>query len=314
MSPAKTPNVLFAALPPRWPQYEPHLRAALQAAGVDARIATDIPPEEVDYIVYAPNSGLTDFTPYTRCKAVLNLWAGVEDVVGNTTLTQPLARMVDHGLEQGMVEWVTGHTLRHHLGMDLHIHGQDGVWRKDAPPLASERPVTVMGMGELGTACARALAGLGFPVTGWSRSPKDIPGVTCLSGDDGLEHALETAQILILLLPLTPATENLLNADRLSRMPRGAFIVNPGRGPLIDDDALLDALDSGQIAHATLDVFRVEPLPVDHPYWAHPRVTVTPHIASETRASSASQVIAENIRRGEAGEPFLHLVDRTLGY
>jgi glyoxylate/hydroxypyruvate reductase A len=314
MNPEKTPNVLFAALPPRWSQYEPHLRAALQAAGVDAHIATDIPPEEVDYIVYAPNSGLTDFAPFTRAKAVLNLWAGVEDVVGNTSLTQPLARMVDHGLEQGMVEWVTGHTLRHHLGMDLHIHGQDGVWRKDAPPLASERPVTVLGLGELGAACAKALAGLGFPVTGWSRSPKDIPGVTCLNGDDGLERALETAQVVILLLPLTPATENLLNADRLARMPQGAFIVNPGRGPLIDDDALLAALDSGQIAHATLDVFRVEPLPVDHPYWAHPSVTVTPHIASETRCNTASQVIAENIRRGEAGEPFLHLVDRTAGY
>lgn len=308
------PNVLFAARPARWPQYEPHLHAALNAVGVKAHIATDIPPEEVDYIVYAPNSTLTDFTPFTRAKAVLNLWAGVEDVVGNATLTQPLARMVDHGLKQGMVEWVTGHALRHHLGMDLHIHGQDGVWRLDAPPLAADRPVTVLGLGELGAACAQALAGLGFPVTGWSRSAKDIPGVTCLSGDDGLERALQTAQILVLLLPLTPATENVLNADRLARMPRGAFIVNPGRGPLIDDDALLGALDSGQIAHATLDVFRVEPLPVEHPYWAHPSVTVTPHIASETRVKTASQVIAENIRRGEAGEPFLHLVDRALGY
>ena len=138
--------------------------------------------------------------------------------------------------------------------------------------------------------------------------------MTCLHGDDGLARALESAQVLILLLPLTGATENIVNATALARMPQGAFVLNPGRGPLIDDAALLAALDSGQIAHATLDVFRVEPLPPEHAYWAHPNVTVTPHIASETRINTASQVVAENIRRGEAGAPFLHLVDRTLGY
>jgi len=106
----------------------------------------------------------------------------------------------------------------------------------------------------------------------------------------------------------------ILNAETLSAMPKGAFVINPGRGPLIDDDALLAALDNGQIAHATLDVFGVEPLPQEHPYWAHPQVTVTPHIAAETRASTASEAIVENIRRGEAGEPYLNLVDRSLGY
>jgi glyoxylate/hydroxypyruvate reductase A len=245
---------------------------------------------------------------------VLNLWAGVENVVGNTTLTQPLARMVDHGLTQGMMEWVTGHTLRHHLGMDRHIHGLNGAWDKHVPPLAEDRRITVLGLGALGSACALALAGLGFSVTGWSRSPRAVNGVRCLNGEDGLAQALSTAEIVVLLLPLTAATENLLNADRLAMMPRGAVILNPGRGALIDDAALLAALDRGQIGHATLDVFRVEPLPADHPFWAHPSVTVTPHIASETRPASASRVIAENVRRGEAGEPFLHLVDRTLGY
>ena len=122
------------------------------------------------------------------------------------------------------------------------------------------------------------------------------------------------ADLLILLLPRTAETENLLNADRLALMPEGAVIINPGRGPLIDDDALIAALDAGRIAHATLDVFRVEPLPPDHPFWAHPKVTVTPHIAADTRADSAAKVVAENIRRGEAGEPFLHLVDRARGY
>jgi glyoxylate/hydroxypyruvate reductase A len=118
----------------------------------------------------------------------------------------------------------------------------------------------------------------------------------------------------VTLLPLTPETENLLDAARLALPARGAALINPGRGPLIDDDALLAALDTGRIGHATLDVFRTEPLPRDHPYWAHPRVTVTPHVASATRPATAAQVIVENIRRAEAGEPLLHLVDRARGY
>lgn len=309
------PTILFAAKYERWTTYEPHLRHALKAAGIsDAGLTTEAAPEDVDYIVYAPNSDVQDFTPYTRLKAVLNLWAGVENVTGNTTLKAPLARMVDAGLTDGMVEWCVGHTLRHHLGMDAHIKGQDGVWRAGFPPLARQRPVTILGLGALGEATAQALTGLGYPVTGWSRSPKGIPGVTTHHGADGLQHALTSAQIVILLLPDTPATENILNAITLSHLPKGAMIINPGRGPLIEDDALLAALDTGHIAHATLDVFRQEPLPAAHPFWAHPNVTVTPHIASETRPDTASEIIAENIRRGEAGEPFLHLVDRALGY
>lgn len=307
-------SVLFAARPERWDSYEAPLRAALDALGQPYRLGQDLPPAEVDYIVYAPNSDVQDFRPYTRCKAVLNLWAGVEDVVDNPTLTQPLARMVDGGLTQGMIEWVTGHVLRHHLGMDQHISGQDGIWRNDAPPLAQSRPVTVLGMGELGTACARALSGLGFPVTGWSRRAKQLDGIKTTHGADGLTDALASAHILVTLLPATPDTETLLNARRLAMLPKGAFVINPGRGTVIDDADLLAMLDKGHLAHATLDVFRTEPLPPEHPFWQHPKVTVTPHIASETRADTASEVIAENIRRGEAGAPFLHLVDRAAGY
>lgn len=307
-------NILFAATEDRWHDYETPLRTALEDAGIEARLATDIPPAEVDYIVYAPNSPVQDFTPFTRCKAVLNLWAGVEAIVDNATLTQPLARMVDPSLTQGMVEWVAGHTLRHHLDIDYALARQAGTWDRHVPPVAAERPVTILGLGELGTACGHALAGLGFPVTGWSRRPKRIDGLTCLSGPDGLQQALSTAQILVLLLPDTPDTTNVIDAAALAAMPQGAVIINPGRGPLIDDEALLAALDNGHIRHATLDVFRTEPLPSDHPFWAHPQVTVTPHIASETRANTASRVIVENIRRGEAGEPFLHLVNRDQGY
>lgn len=307
-------NVLFAAKPERWTTYEAPLRTALSNAGIDAHLAQDIAPDQVDYIVYAPNSDLKDFTPYTRAKAVLNLWAGVEQITGNETLKIPLARMVDHGLTKGMVEWVTGHVLRYHLGMDAHIMNPAHKWVVKTPPLAQERDVVIFGLGALGTACAHALLGLGFRVTGWSRSPKDVTGVTCLHGDAGLSEALSRSEIAVTLLPDTPATANILNAKTLAQMPRGAFLINPGRGPLIDDDALLAALDSGRIAHATLDVFRIEPLPQAHPFWAHPQVTVTPHIAAETRASTASQVIVENIKRGEQGAPFINLVDRALGY
>lgn len=307
-------KALFSAPESRWNDYRDVLPHAFAEAGLDVDLSRDHAPDTVDYLVFAPKGPVSDFTPFTRAKAVLNLWAGVETIVNNPTLHLPLARMVDEGLTRGMVEWVSGHVLRHHLGMDAHILGQDGIWREDVPPLAADRPVTILGLGALGQACADALRMLGFPVTGWSRSPRDIAGLRCLSGDDGLTEALRGAQIVVLLLPLTPQTENVMNAARLALPARGAFIVNPGRGPLIDDAALLDALDAGQIGHATLDVFRTEPLPPGHPFWAHPQVTVTPHIASETRPMSAARVIAENIRRGEAGEPFLHLVDRSAGY
>ncbi|MEO1641067.1 MAG: glyoxylate/hydroxypyruvate reductase A [Pseudomonadota bacterium] len=308
-------NILFSAQPARWAEYEAPLKAAFAEAGLAANLATDHAPEVVDYIIFAPNGPVSDFTPYTRTKAVMGLWAGVETVVDNPTLTQPLCRLVDDSLTHGMVEWVTGHTLRHHLGMDTHIHGQDGVWRDDSfPPVAKNRPVTILGIGALGAACGQAIAALGFPVTGWSRAAKDIAGIRCLHGDAGLTEALTGAQIVILLLPQTPATENILNAERLALLAPGAFIINPGRGPLIDDDALIAALDSGQVAHATLDVFRTEPLPKDHPFWAHLQVTVTPHIASTTRPETAAEVIAHNIAGNERGEPLKFLVDRNLGY
>ncbi|MHA6263462.1 2-hydroxyacid dehydrogenase [Arenibacterium sp. CAU 1754] len=309
-----TINILFAAKSESWENYRSALTDALRCAGLTFDLRDDFPPSDVDYIVYAPNSTVQDFTPYTRLKAVLNLWAGVEDVVGNPTLKAPLARMVDDGLTQGMREWVTGHVLRHHLGMDAHIVNPEHQWAPVAPPLAKNRAVSILGLGRLGQACAETLADLGFAVSGWSRTAKSIPHVTCLHGDHGLDQALKNAEIVVLLLPDTPATENTLNAETLALLPTRAVILNPGRGALIDDDALLAALDAGQVGHATLDAFRTEPLPHEHPYWSHRRVTVTPHIASTTRVDTASEVVAENIRRNEAGIPLLHLVDRSLGY
>ncbi|MFO1207823.1 MAG: glyoxylate/hydroxypyruvate reductase A [Amaricoccus sp.] len=310
-------RILFSAPEEHWPLWRPHLLAALAAEGLDEVTLTDDPagPWTFDYIVYRPGGPVADFTPFTRLKAVLSLWAGVEGIVGDPTLTVPLCRMVDEGLTRGMAEWVAAHVLRYHLGTDAHVLGQDGVWRNGVvPPLAADRTVGILGLGEIGAAVAATLAGIGFDVRGWSRRPRAVPGIAAESGPDGLEAVLGVSEILVTLLPATPGTANLLDARTLALLPPGAFLINPGRGSLIDDAALLEALDSGHLRHATLDVFRDEPLPPDHPYWAHPRVTVTPHIASETRPETASEAIARNVRRGEAGEPFLNVVDRAAGY
>ena len=309
-----TIKILFSANEENWKRYKAPLQDALDDKSLDYELGTNITPSEVDYIIYAPSSSLQDFSPYTKLKAVLNLWAGVEGVTNNTTLKVPLARMVDSGLTDGMVEWVTGHTLRHHLGIDKHIHGQDGIWRSYVPPLAKDRVITILGLGTLGTACGIALKRLGFNVRGWSRREKSVDGILCFYGDEQIDSSLMDADIVVLLLPDTPLTQNILNQHTLNLLKRGAFVLNPGRGPLIDDDALLVALDSGQIEHATLDVFRIEPLPKNHQYWSNNKVTVIPHKASETRPITASQVIAMNIKRAETGQKLLYLVDRENGY
>ena len=309
-----TIKILFSANEENWRRYKAPLQDALDDKSLDYELGITITPSEVDYIIYAPSSPLQDFSPYTKLKAVLNLWAGVEGVTNNKTLNVPLARMVDSGLTDGMVEWVTGHTLRHHLGIDKHIHGQDGIWRSYVPPLAKDRIITILGLGTLGTACGIALERLGFNVRGWSRREKRVDGILCFYGDDQIDSSLLDADIVVLLLPDTPLTQNILNQHTLNLLKRGAFVLNPGRGPLIDDDALLAALETGQIEHATLDVFRIEPLPKNHQYWSNNIVTVIPLKASETRPKTASQVIAMNIERAENGQELLYLVDRENGY
>ena len=310
------PRVLFSAPPEWWPPYRAALLRACAARGLDIALTDDpAEPERFDYLVYRPGGPVADFTAFRRLKAVLSLWAGVERISEDPTLAVPLCRMVDESLTRGMVEWVTGHVLRYHLGIDAHLAGQDGVWRNAVvPPLARDRRVGLLGLGVLGTAVGEALAGLGFAVEGWSRRPRTGGPFPTHAGEEGLAALLGRSEILVCLLPATTGTENLLDARRLASLPRGARLINAGRGTLIDDAALLAALDAGHLAHATLDVFRTEPLPPNDPYWAHPRVTVTPHIAAETRPGTASEAIAENIRRGEAGLPFLHMVDRAHGY
>lgn len=304
-------TVLWAGSDAAWADWNAPLRSA--TAGL-ARVVREAPdPAAVDAILYAPNGQMKDFSPFVNARLVQSLWAGVERIVANPTLTQPLARMVDPGLTRGMVEWCLGWTLRMHLGMDR--YAQDGVWRNHVlPPLAPERRVTILGAGELGGAVARAMVKVGFDTAVWSSSGRGIEGARALGGDEALAEALRRAEILIGLLPDTPATRGLLDARRLALLPKGASILNPGRGTLIDETALLGLLDRGVLGHAVLDVFAVEPLPATHPFWRHPRVTVTPHIAAETRAATAVMAVAENLRRLRDGRPLLHLVDRVRGY
>ncbi|WP_111558970.1 2-hydroxyacid dehydrogenase [Paracoccus sediminilitoris] len=301
-------KVRFSASPASWDEWAPALRAA--DPGID--LHRDGDPASFDAIIYAPGGDITDFTPYRNVRLVQSLWAGVERIVTNDTLTQPLARMVDPGLAQGMAEYCTGWAMRAHLGMDG--YAQDGTWRNgQIPPLAPERPVTILGVGELGRATAAMLGSIGFPVTGVSHSGRAVPGIA-MHPLAHLDDVLAGSQIVICLLPDTADTRNLLDARRLALLPKGAWIINAGRGTLIDDDALLQGLNDGRPAHAVLDVFRSEPLAPDHPFWTHPGITVTPHVAADTRPATAAPVAVQNLRRAMQGQPVDNLVDRAKGY
>ncbi len=312
------PVVLFAGKPAQREEYARHLADAMaeQGLSLDLRMAPDaVDPTEVDYLIFAANGPLQDLLQFPKLRAILNLWAGVEQVLARELPDVPLARMIEPGLTWGMVDYVTGHVMRHHLDIDRFIGARPPLtWFEDAPPLAAERTVGILGLGELGTACGAALGRLGFRVLGWSRSPKAVEGVESHSGGAGLDVVLARSEILVLLLPQTPATLRILDAGAMAKMPRGACVINAGRGPLIDHGALIAALDRGHLGHATIDVFDREPLPDHDPYWLHPRVTVTPHIASVTRPPTAARAILHNIARDLAGEPLLGIVDRARGY
>ena len=310
-------NVLFAGSHKSWPEYEKHLKSAFLERNLSVSLQCEFGnPLEVDYIIYAPNGSFNDFSIFSRAKAVLSLWAGVENIVSNPTLFQPLCRMVDLGLTQGMVEYVVAHSLRYHLDLDQQVLQQDGIWRHETmiPKLAQDQTIGILGLGALGSECALKLNGMGFNVLGWSRNQKKISNIECLTGASGFNKVLESSDILVLLLPLTKNTKYILNSKSLKRFKKGAFIINAGRGLLINDDALLSSINEGCVTGATLDVFSIEPLPSDHKFWKHPAITVTPHIAAETRPKTSSASIAENIYRNENNLGLLNLVDKSEGY
>ena len=294
-------------------------RAALTAAipQLDFRVWPEAGRlEEVDYaLVWRPPPGMLAQLP--RLKAILSLGAGVDHVFADPQLPRqvPLTRMVDAGLAAQMSEYALYGVLHFHRSMDQYaVLQRRGEWRQLPAVPAHERTVGVMGLGVLGADFARKAAALGFRVLGWSRSPKDLPGVETSHGPDALNAFLARTQILVNFLPLTPQTEGLLDAKLFERLPRGAYLANLARGAHVAEADLLDALASGQIAGAMLDVFAREPLPPSHPFWMHPNVIVTPHIAAQAIASLMVEQVVDNIRRIERGDTPIGLVDVARGY
>jgi glyoxylate/hydroxypyruvate reductase A len=253
----------------------------------------------------------------SNLKLVISTGAGVDHMLKDPTFPKdvPLVRMVDPGLTQGMVEYVVMATLLCSRKMHRFFanHGRK-VWEPESAPLASEMTVGVMGLGVLGRACAGALRGMGFNVIGWSRTPKAFDEVQTFDGLDGLEKFLPRTQILVCLLPLTEETEGILGRGTFNRLAPGAAVINVGRGGHMVEADLITALDKGKVEVAVLDVFREEPLPVDNPLWDHPRVFITPHIASVTTPETAVLAVADAVEELRKGLPYSNLVDPGLGY
>lgn len=267
-------------------------------------------------VVANPPPGLLARLPALRL--VQSAWAGVDGLLADPTLPPvTLARLIDPQLAADMAEAVLGHVLMLHRQVPAYRAQQAAAcWQPLAQPRLAERRVTILGMGEMGQASAALLARTGFPVTGWSRSGRGAADGTIpmVSGADGLATALAQADILVNLLPLTAQTHRLLDRAALARLPRGAGLINVGRGAHVVTADLIAALDSGQVGHAVLDVFPHEPLPQHDPLWQHPGVTITPHVAAPTDPHSAARTIAANIARWRAGQPLAGVVDRAAGY
>lgn len=250
-------------------------------------------------------------------KLIASLGAGVDHLLRDTLLPDgvPVTRFVDDDLTAMMTEYAVLHVLACHRRLPEYLEMQRNLeWRELPQPLARERKVGVMGLGVLGGSVASRLASFDFEIAGYSRSPKSIPGVTVFSGPSQLKPFLARTEILVNLLPLTPDTEGLLNRETLAALPKGASFVNLGRGGHVVEADLAAALDTGQIKAAVLDVFRMEPLPVESPFWRHPRVIVTPHVASITNPESGARKVIENLKRVRQGLPPQDRVDPKIGY
>jgi glyoxylate/hydroxypyruvate reductase A len=270
----------------------------------------------IDYaLVWYPEPGLLAGLP--NLKLICGLGAGIDHLLRDPDLPRhlPIMRLVDPYMTDAMSEFVALSVLRlHRQDLDYLAQQRAAVWQEREQKNAAERPVGILGFGTLGQDAGRKLRTLGFDVAGWSRSAKAVPGFATFAGADGLERLLARSEIIICLLPLTAETVGILNAGNFARLPRGAGIVNAGRGGHLVEEDLIPALDAGQLSGAVLDVFRDEPLPAGHPFWRHPKIVVTPHIAAETHPETAAPIIAEAIRQCEAGLPIANRVDLARGY
>ena len=271
-----------------------------------------------DYaVVWSPPQRFID--EQTRLQAVFNIGAGVDGLL-KLRLPPELAvvRLDDAGMSVQMAEYVCHALIRHFREFDgYEADVAQGKWSFRKPRRRADFPVGIMGLGVLGERVARAVAQFDFPVRGWSRTPRQLDGVHTFAGAEGLDEFLAGTRVLVNLLPLTPQTENILRRDTLQRLLPGAYLINVARGAHLVDADLLALLDNGHMAGATLDVFRTEPLPAEHPFWRHPRITVTPHTSARTLRDESIAQIAAKIARLRAGEPPAGLpgfVDRTRGY
>ncbi|MGO1119795.1 2-hydroxyacid dehydrogenase [Rhodovibrionaceae bacterium A322] len=273
-------------------------------------------PEAIEYaLMWKPDPGMLAGLP--NLKAIFSLGAGIDHLASDPLLPRhiPTTRMVDPGLTSGMTEYVVMQVLFHHRTMlDYRDLQSKKDWRELDYRAAWNRKVTVLGLGVLGSDAAEKLSMLRLDVAGWARSPKSIEGVTCYHGADGFEEALARSEILVNLLPLTEDTRGILNKETFNKLPKGACVINVARGGHLIEEDLLEALESGQVDSATLDVFQTEPLQQESPLWDHPRVVITPHMSSITIPETACLSVVENIRRIEAGQDPLHVVDFDKGY
>jgi glyoxylate/hydroxypyruvate reductase len=308
-------TILFCSSKRAQARWRPHLFTAFP--GRDIRFWPEVgDPSAIEYaLVWQPEAGLLARLP--NLKLIASLAAGVDHILRDRTVPRalPIMRLVDPYMTQAMSEYVALQVLRlHRQDFDYRTHQAAAEWHEHNQKNAAERPIGILGFGQLGQDAGRKLQALGFEVAGWSRSAKAIPGFTTYAGAAELDALLARSEILVSLLPSTPETEGILNAGLFARLPRGAGLVNAGRGRHLVEEDLLAALASGQISAAALDVFREEPLPAAHPFWRHPRIIVTPHVAAETHPSTAAAMIAAAIIDLEAGRPVSNLVDLDRGY
>lgn len=274
-------------------------------------------PEAVDYVLsFRPPPGFLKTLP--NLKAVFSLGAGVDGFLADRDYPRqvPLVRFVDHTLSRELAQYCVLHTLIHHRQQRMFDRAQaEHKWRQTLPPRRTEDTrVGILGLGEIGTLVAERLRDLDFQVAGWSRTPKTVPGVESFAGEERLAAFLARTDILICLLPLTPQTRGILNAKLFAQLPAGAFLINVARGGHLTESDLIPAIDSGRLSGATLDVFETEPLPETSPFWAHPKITVTPHIAAISDPRVAAQYVVDGIARFERGEALENVVDLDRGY
>jgi glyoxylate/hydroxypyruvate reductase A len=273
-----------------------------------------LPP--CDYaVVWSPTPALLDQLAHVR--AIFLMGAGVDALLklGDALPPVPIVRLGDAGMGVQMAEYVAHAVLRYYRHFDdYEEQAHHGVW--DPLPLTPKEEFTVgiMGLGRLGMPVVEAMRLFGFPVRGWSRTPKDLPGVECFHGADGLDAFLRGTRVLVCMLPLTPETSNLLDRHNLGKLLPNAYLINVSRGAILAEPDLMTLIRSGHIAGATLDVFRHEPLPAPHPFWNEPRIAITPHISALTMRHDAVRQIADKIAKLESGQPVGDIVDRDLGY